>query len=80
MADSLEYLLGKISGQLAGLEGRMDDIKESVVDVSSRQRHSEERIGKLERREAHRSGLIAAIAGSASLLGSALVTFLTKKV
>ena len=80
MADSLEYLLGKISGQLAGLEGRMDDIKESVVDVSSRQRHSEERFGKLERREAHRSGLIAAIAGSASLLGSALVTFLTKKV
>ena len=80
MAESLEYLLGKISGQLDGLEGRMDDIKESVVDVSSRQRHSEERIGKLERREAHRSGLIAAIAGSASLLGSALVTFLTKKV
>ncbi|MPZ32060.1 MAG: hypothetical protein GEV13_13870 [Rhodospirillales bacterium] len=80
MADSLEYLLGKISGQLDGLEGRMDDIKESVVDVSGRQRYSEERIGKLERREAHRSGMIAAIAGSASLLGSALVTFLTKKV
>lgn len=80
MADSLEYLLGKISGQLDGLEGRMDDIKESVVDVSGRQRYSEERIGKLERREAHRSGIVAAIAGSASLLGSALVTFLTKKV
>jgi hypothetical protein len=80
MADSLEYLLGKISGQLDGLEGRMDDIKESVVDVASRQRHSEDRIGKLERREAHRSGMLAAIAGSASLLGSALVTFLTKKV
>jgi hypothetical protein len=80
MADSLEYLLGKISGQLDGLEGRMDDIKESVVDVSGRQRYTEERIGKLERREAHRSGIIAAIAGSASLLGGALVTFLTKKV
>lgn len=80
MADSLEYLLGKISGQLDGLEGRMDDIKQSVVDVASRQRHSEDRIGKLERREAHRSGMLAAIAGSASLLGSALVTFLTKKV
>jgi hypothetical protein len=80
MSDSLEYLLGKISGQLDGLEGRMDDIKESVVDVASRQRHSEDRIGKLERREAHRSGMLAAIAGSASLLGSALVTFLTKKV
>ena len=80
MADSLEYLLGKISGQLDGLEGRMDDIKESVVDVASRQRHSEDRIGKMERREAHRSGMLAAIAGSASLLGSALVTFLTKKV
>jgi hypothetical protein len=80
MSDSLEYLLGKISGQLDGLEGRMDDIKESVVDVASRQRHSEERIGKLERRDAHRSGMLAAIAGSASLLGSALVTFLTKKV
>ena len=80
MADSLEYLLGKISGQLDGLEGRMDDIKESVVDVSGRQRYTEERIGKLERREAHRSGMIAAIAGSASLLGGALVTFLTKKV
>jgi hypothetical protein len=80
MSDSLEYLLGKISGQLDGLEGRMDDIKESVVDVASRQRHSEDRIGKLERRDAHRSGMLAAIAGSASLLGSALVTFLTKKV
>lgn len=80
MADSLEYLLGKISGQLDGLEGRMDDIKESVFEVASRQRHSEDRIGKLERREAHRSGMIAAIAGSASLLGSAVVTFLTKKV
>ena len=80
MADSLEYLLGKISGQLDGLEGRMDDIKESVVDVASRQRHSEDRIGKLERREAHRSGMLAAIAGGASLLDSALVTFLTKKV
>jgi hypothetical protein len=80
MSDSLEYLLGNISGQLDGLEGRMDDIKESVVDVASRQRHSEERIGKLERRDAHRSGMLAAIAGSASLLGSALVTFLTKKV
>jgi hypothetical protein len=80
MADSLEYLLGKISGQLDGLEGRMDDIKESVVDVAGRQRETEQRVGKLERREAHRSGMIAAIAGSASLLGSALVTFLTKKV
>lgn len=80
MADSLEYLLGKISGQLDGLEGRMDDIKESVFEVVWRQRHSEDRIGKLERREAHRSGMIAAIAGSASLLGSAVVTFLTKKV
>jgi hypothetical protein len=80
MSDSLEYLLGKISGQLDGLEGRMDDIKESVVDVASRLRHSEDRIGKLERRDAHRSGMLAAIAGSASLLGSALVTFLTKKV
>ena len=80
MSDSLEYLLGKISGQLDGLEGRMDDIKESVVDVASRQRQSEDRIGKLERRDAHRSGMLAAIAGSASLLGSALVTFLTKKV
>ena len=80
MADSLEYLLGKISGQLDGLEGRMDDIKESVVDVSGRQRYSEERISKLERREAHRSGIVAAIAGGASLLGSALITFLTKKV
>jgi hypothetical protein len=80
MADSLEYLLGKISGQLDGLEGRMDDIKESVVDVAGRQRETEQRVGKLKRREAHRSGMIAAVAGSASLLGSALVTFLTKKV
>jgi hypothetical protein len=80
MADSLEYLLGKISGQLDGLEARMDDIKTSVAQVGERQRETEGRVGKLERREAHRSGIIAAIAGSASLLGGAFVTFLSRKV
>ena len=80
MADSLEYLLGKISGQLDGLEGRMDDIKASVVEAAGRQRDTEDRVGKLERREAHRSGMIAAIAASASLIGGAFVTFLSKKV
>jgi hypothetical protein len=79
MADSIEYLLGKISGQLDGLEGRMDDLKASVVEASVRQRETEQRVGKLERRDAHRAGVIAAIAGSASLLGSAVVTFLTRK-
>jgi len=79
MADSVEYLLGKISGQLDGLEGRMDDLKASVVEASMRQRETEQRVGKLERREAHHAGVVAAIAGSASLLGSAVVTFLTRK-
>ena len=79
MADSLEYLLGKISGQLDGLENRMDDIKTSVVDVADRQRESERRIGKLERGAAHRNGIMAAVVGVASLLGSGVVTFLTKK-
>jgi hypothetical protein len=79
MADSLEYLLGKISGQLDGLEIRMDDIKASVVVTADRQRESERRIGKLERSVAHRNGMLATAVGVASLVGSGIVTFLTKK-
>ena len=79
MADSVEYLLGKISGQLDGLEVRMDDIKAAAVEAGLRQRETEQRIGKLERREAHRSGMVAAIAGGASLIGSAFITFVTRK-
>ena len=79
MADSLDYLMGKISGQLEGLDGRMDDLKESIGQVGARQQDLEERVGTLERRESHSAGVLATIAAVASLVGGSLVNWLSRK-
>jgi hypothetical protein len=79
MADSTEFLLGKISGQLDGFEQRLDELRDGVAGMGRRQTSAEERVGKLEREAAHRNGIFTTIAGLCSVAGGGIVAFLGKK-
>lgn len=62
---SIDYQLGQVAEQLRGINRRLDD-------GSKRHAEIDERLDKLELIEARRTGVIAAIAGAASLVGGAL--------
>jgi hypothetical protein len=80
MPDSIEFLLGKISGQLDGFEARLDELKEGMKSVGQRQVSIENRVGKLERMEARRSGILATMASIAGVVGGGLAAFVVKKL
>ncbi|HYC64628.1 MAG TPA: hypothetical protein VEC14_07860 [Reyranellaceae bacterium] len=77
--DSIEYLLGKISGQLDGMEQRQAEIKDVLERHVADDKGVEARVASLERSDARRGGMLASIAGIASIAGGGLVTFFARK-
>jgi hypothetical protein len=80
MTDSVEFLLGKISGQLDALEKRLDELKEGILTTGQRQAATEQRVSDLERKEARRSGILATMASIAGVVGGGLAAFVVKKL
>lgn len=72
MPDSIDYQLGQIREQLRGIEKRLDE-------GSGHHREIDARIDRLELAEAKRGGVIAAISATAGIVGSVVVSYVTRK-
>lgn len=79
MADSQEYLIGKLVGQLEGIGDQLDAIQAAVLALGDKHNKSEERIRKLEQYRSHQTGIFATISGLTGVLGGGLMSWLFHK-